>query len=139
MFERPRPPKPPRPKKPILVKPERPVLTRPERPAFSKPEKPRHATPVTTVRRPATIEQVAEWMLAQLQEVGFLSQSLCCVEISLTFEGDFIHLDKSGNKRVRPALLKAFRKISIADVVWIRSELTWRKRNEHHGPGREQP
>lgn len=85
-----------------------------------------------------TPDQIAEWMLEELQRDGFLDQETAVGDIALKFGDEFTYENENGNSAIRPDVLAAFRKLSANAVVWDRSERQWRKRQTDDDPGRQQ-
>jgi len=85
-----------------------------------------------------TAEDVAKWMLAQIQERSYLDQGAAARQIRELFGDGFLYKNANGNPAISKAVLKLFQKLSGDDVVWDRSDRSWRKRAAYHKPGRQQ-
>ena len=84
-----------------------------------------------------TVEDVARWMLEQVRQ-GHLYQEQTVYEIHARFGEQFTYQNDAGNLAIGRDVLKAFRKISEADVVWDKYERAWRLRDQRDAPGRQQ-
>jgi hypothetical protein len=84
-----------------------------------------------------TPEDVAQWMLDELEKTGLLYQWEAILEIQSSFDGDFTYLNKSGNFAIDRRVLRAFRHLTEDEVVWRRTEGCWVKRGPHDPPGRQ--
>lgn len=85
-----------------------------------------------------TSSDVADWLLAEVQRVGFLEQDTAAFEIERRFGSEHVYTNENGNMAISRPVLSAFRKISNSEVVWERRERLWRKRDTFDGPGRLQ-
>lgn len=78
-------------------------------------------------------------MLAQIEETDALYQDVAASKIAEQFGEPFVYTNESnGNLAISKDLLAAFRKLTGDRVVWDRTSLCWRFRNEHDAPGRQQ-
>src|SRR5215204_6721004 len=84
-----------------------------------------------------TPEDVARWMLDELQKAGYLYQWEAILEIQSRFGDDFTYLNESGNFAIDRRVLRAFRHLTEDDVVWRRTECCWVKRGPHDSPVRQ--
>ncbi|RTQ52311.1 hypothetical protein EJV47_04620 [Hymenobacter gummosus] len=82
-------------------------------------------------------DQVARWMLDQLQAEGVLYQVTAIDGIEARFGAAYTCLNANGNIGIAPAVLKAFRQLTAASVVWERSGRFWRWREAHDPSGRQ--
>lgn len=78
-------------------------------------------------------------MLKELEADGTLYQQVAVGEIAERFGENFITINAGGNQAIRPSVLSAFNALTSEDVVWSRSGLFWRKREDFDLPGRQQP
>jgi hypothetical protein len=85
-----------------------------------------------------TAGDVAGFMANQLERDGTLYQEVVVSAVVSQFGESFTSLNANGNMALAPEVLKAFNKIT-PDVVWVRSERMWRKRDDFDLPGRQQP
>lgn len=85
-----------------------------------------------------TPEQIAAWMLEELERVKFLYQGTVVCDIAAKFGDEFTCLNDSGNAAIRRDVLSAFRKLTGDAIIWERGARMWRKRQPHDGPGRQQ-
>jgi uncharacterized protein DUF6953 len=83
-------------------------------------------------------EDVATWMLEELQRVEFLYQDTVVEQIASTFGDEFTYINDNGNMAIRKDVLASFRKLCGDTVVWERGERMWRRRQDHDGPARQQ-
>jgi hypothetical protein len=84
-----------------------------------------------------TPEDVAQWMLDELEKTGLLYQWEAILEIQSRFGGDFTYLNESGNFAIDRRVFRAFRHLTEDEVVWRRMECCWVKRGPHDPPGRQ--
>ena len=82
-------------------------------------------------------EAVAEWMVEELRELGWLYQDEAVEQIRKRFGKDFVYVSESGVESIDTRVLKAFRKTE-SEVVWEFSERAWRFRTPDDIPGRRQ-
>lgn len=85
-----------------------------------------------------TAQGVAEWMLSQVMEQGYLYQQTAVWDIEKRFGEEFVYQNENGNQAIASNVLAAFRKLSEDSVVWERSGRNWRKRVARDEPGRRQ-
>ena len=86
----------------------------------------------------ATPKDVAAWMLQALEERQYLYQEDVVYEIATEFGEEFTYLNANGNLAIDKRVLREFRKLTEATVVWERSERMWRRRMESDPPGSRQ-
>lgn len=86
----------------------------------------------------STHEQVATWMLQELQRVGYLYQNIVVYDIATKFGDVFTPLNNNGNLAIRKDVLAHFKKLTGDSVIWERGQRLWRKRQPHDEPGRLQ-
>ena len=84
-----------------------------------------------------TPEDVARWMLDELEEAGYLYQWEAILEIQSRFGDDFTYLNESGNFAIDRRVLRAFRYLTEDNIVWRRKECCWVRRAPHDPPGRQ--
>jgi hypothetical protein len=82
--------------------------------------------------------EVAEWMLARLDDVDYMYQSDVVFEIPERFGDGFTRVNANGGDSISEEVLSAFRKLTGDTVVWERGERLWRRRQPHDPPGRMQ-
>jgi hypothetical protein len=85
-----------------------------------------------------TPDQIAKWMLEELERVGSLYQDTAVVDIASAFGEEFAYVNDNGNLAIRRDVLDAFRELSGDSVVWVRGERMWRKRESNDERGRQQ-
>ncbi|ROS05604.1 hypothetical protein EDC56_1150 [Sinobacterium caligoides] len=78
-----------------------------------------------------TADDVAAWMLGQLEAKKWLYQEVVVYKIKKEFGEDFVYLNASGNLAIGKDVLKSFKKITENSVVWERGEKAWRKLREN--------
>jgi hypothetical protein len=83
-------------------------------------------------------DDVANWMLEQVHEKGFLYQEEVVYKIKQKFGESFTYVKPNGKLSISRIVLKAFKRISGKSVVWERGERMWRARTDHDSPGRQQ-
>jgi hypothetical protein len=85
-----------------------------------------------------TADDVATWMMGEVERDGVLYQESAAGDIEQRFGAEFAPANESGNSAIRRDVLAAFRALSGATVVWERGERLWRKRASFDEPGRRQ-
>jgi hypothetical protein len=85
-----------------------------------------------------TPEQIAEWMVEELEREQYLYQQVVVSEIATRFGEEFTYSNQRGNLAIDARVLAAFRRITGDTVVWERRQRMWRKRNDADEPGRRQ-
>lgn len=70
-------------------------------------------------------EKIAEWMFNQFKD-GWLYQEDVAWELEKKFGDDAIYENENGNYAINKSVLKAFKKITEAKVVWERGDKAWR-------------
>jgi hypothetical protein len=93
----------------------------------------------------ATPKEVAQWMLAQIDENDELLQVEATSKIQQLFGPEFISVGGNGEKAIDARVLYLFRKLSGDRVVWVTEQggvfwpgSHWRKRGTGDSPGRMQ-
>ena len=84
-----------------------------------------------------TPEDVAQWMIDELEKTGQLYQWEAILEIQSRFGDVFTYLNESGNFAIDRRVLRAFRTGAEDTVVWRRTEGCWATRGPHDPPGRQ--
>jgi hypothetical protein len=87
---------------------------------------------------PSRAEEIAAWMLDELERVNYLYQETVVYQISAKFGKESTCINENGNLAIGKDVLSAFRKVSGDSVVWERGERMWRKRASYDSPGRQQ-
>ena len=77
-------------------------------------------------------------MLQALEESYSLYQENVVHDIAMEFGEEFTYLNANGNLSIDKKVLREFRKLTEATVVWERSERMWRRRMESDPPGSRQ-
>jgi hypothetical protein len=77
-------------------------------------------------------------MRDELDRGGFLSQADAVAGIKREFGTSFIYRNENGNPAIEKGVLRAFRELTEADVVWDRSAREWRHRQPGDAPTRVQ-
>ncbi len=85
-----------------------------------------------------TTLDIAQWMLAQLDEQKYLYQEVVVNQIAQKFGEEFTYINENGNMAINQTVLKEFNKVTGHNVVWERYERAWRKRESYDSPGRSQ-
>ena len=78
-----------------------------------------------------TPEDVARWMLDELEKAGYLYQWEAILEIQSRFGDDFTYLNESGNFAIDRRVLRAFSNLTEDTVVWRRTQHCWARRGPH--------
>ena len=76
----------------------------------------------------STPEDVARWMLDELQKAGYLYQWEAVLEIQSRFGADFTYLNESRNFAIDRRVIRAFRNLTEDTVVWRRTQHCWARR-----------
>ena len=84
-----------------------------------------------------TPDDVALWMIDELEKTGQLYQWEAILELQSRFGDDFVYLTESGNFAIDRRVLRAFRTLTEDEVVWRRTECCWATRGPHDPPGRQ--
>ncbi len=97
----------------------------------------------TDDKQAITPKQVAEWMIAQLEEAEELPQKSTVLQIQELFGDDFVCLDPYGDLGIARKVLYQFRKLTAGTVVWVVAPDDWttgywRKRDIGDLAGRKQ-
>ncbi|SOT45108.1 DUF6953 family protein [Burkholderia cenocepacia] len=87
----------------------------------------------------ATASDAAAWMKNFIESNAILYQEVAVGEIIRQFGDHLSTVNSNGNLAISAAVLKVFNTITGNDVVWVRSERMWRKRQPYDSPGRQQP
>ncbi len=85
-----------------------------------------------------TPEDVAKWMLSELQREKYLYQESVVYDIASKFGEDFTYDNDNGNPAIGRKVLAAFKQLTGDSVIWERGERLWRYREKHDEPGRQQ-
>jgi hypothetical protein len=85
-----------------------------------------------------TAPEVAEWMVQQIAEAGYLYQSHAVKEIRCRFGEPFLYRNQNGNPAIDKRVMKLFNERTIKDVVWVRRDFLWRRRRPTDKPSRQQ-
>jgi hypothetical protein len=85
-----------------------------------------------------TPENVAAWMLSELNRANYLFQETAVHGIATRFGREFTNTNTNGGESIDRRILQAFRRLSGDSVVWERAEKCWRRREKWDAPGRMQ-
>ncbi len=83
-------------------------------------------------------DDVARWMLDELQKAKCLYQETVVYDIQSRFGEDFVCVNDNGNLAINKKVLSSFKKITSDAVIWERGQRLWRFRESHDEPGRQQ-
>lgn len=84
-----------------------------------------------------TVEDVAQWMLAQLEKDGCLYQDDVVDYLVKNDQMDFLKENSDGNLVLKLSINSAFKKKTIDNVVWVKPDRYWRYRVAEDELGRE--
>jgi len=86
------------------------------------------------------IAQAVDWMVQELASKGGnnLSQYSVARHVRENVGADLVYRNSNGNWALDPRINDLFRQ-RTPDVVWIRSDQSWRQRRPKDKPGRMQP
>lgn len=82
--------------------------------------------------------EIAEWMVQEIRESGELYQEVAVDEIEKLFGSERLYDNGNGNQAISKNVLASFRELTKDEVIWVRGELFWRKREDFDEPGRLQ-
>jgi hypothetical protein len=82
----------------------------------------------------ATPDDVARWMLDELERKQRLSQVEAVIGIARAFGPGFLHENRNSRPAIDKRVLRAFRSLADATVIWDRAEFCWLKRRGDAGP-----
>lgn len=85
-----------------------------------------------------TPDDVASWMLEQLNLKGQLLQMDAASEIEKLFGREFVSESEYGGSLISKKVLSAFTRLTKDEVVYCKIEKYWRKRLPDDSPGRQQ-
>ena len=87
----------------------------------------------------AEVNEIAEWMAAEVRRVGELYQEDAVDQIERKFGSDYVYDNENGNPAISKSVLAEFRNLTAEDIIWVRGDRYWRRREEGDEPGRQQP
>lgn len=82
--------------------------------------------------------EVAVWMRDKVNEENYVYQEDIVNEIADRFGDEHVYINENGNLSISRKVLRQFRKLTEATIVWERGERFWRKREESDDPDRRQ-
>jgi hypothetical protein len=86
----------------------------------------------------STPAEVAQWMANKVRTKRELYQDDAVAQIEKRFGADHVYDNANGNLAISKVVLTAFRKLTEADVIWVKSERFWRLRERGDEPSRRQ-
>jgi hypothetical protein len=95
-------------------------------------------TDQVTASEEVTPEDIAAWMLEQVNANPWLDQWRAVRSIGEEFGEEFTYENQNGNPAIDRRVLAAFKKLSEGTVIWDRGMFAWRLRTETDEPGRRQ-
>ena len=84
------------------------------------------------------VEAIAQWMYAELEATGRLSQSMARQKIRADFGEAYLYKNRNRNSAIREDILARFRELTLGPVVWVRRSRAWRKRRAEDPLGSRQ-
>lgn len=81
--------------------------------------------------------EVAQWMLCQMEREGCIYQDDVVDYLVKAKHEELLVENADGNQVVSKPVLLAFRKLTEANVVWVKPERYWRWRVPEDEPGRD--
>ncbi len=84
------------------------------------------------------IDTTARWMLSQLEKEGCIYQDDAVDFLVKTNSEGLLRENSDGNQVLSIKVLTAFRRLTDANVVWIKPDRYWRYRVNEDEPGRDQ-
>lgn len=86
-----------------------------------------------------TALEVAEWMVQQIEQRGWLYQSQAVQEIRRQFGEQFLYPNRNGNPAIDKQVMKLFNERTKENVVWVAHRRgLWRNRRPGDKPSRAQ-
>lgn len=82
----------------------------------------------------ATPDDVARWMLDELERNQRLSQVDAVIGIARAFGPEFLYENRNSRPAIDKRVLRAFRSLADATVIWDRAEFCWLQRQGDAGP-----
>ena len=82
----------------------------------------------------ATPDDVARWMLDELERNQRLSQVEAVIGIARAFGPEFLFENRNARPAIDKRVLRAFRSLANATVIWDRAEFCWRQRRGDADP-----
>lgn len=82
-------------------------------------------------------EQVADWMLSEVQKHGCIYQDDVVDHLVRAGADDLLRENTDGNLVIGPAVLGAFKTITKTIVVWVKPARYWRSRVAEDEQSRE--
>ena len=86
-----------------------------------------------------SVADVVDWMVLQINDGGILYQEHAATGIYDGFGEPFVYYNNNGNLALSKPVLQEFNKRTARNVVWMRSDKLWRRREPGDEPGRQQP
>ncbi|MBB3113257.1 hypothetical protein FHS18_005360 [Paenibacillus phyllosphaerae] len=72
-----------------------------------------------------TAQQVAQWMVDEIQFKGTLAQSDAIAYVKANFGEQFVFVNEAGNASLAKDVKSAFRKLHRGKVAWDRDGFFW--------------
>ena len=72
-----------------------------------------------------TVNEIAEWMLNEVQSAGILHQTAVIEYIVSNYGEAFIYVNENGNKSIAKEVKKAFKKLHNGRAAWERDGFFW--------------
>ncbi len=85
----------------------------------------------------STPQEIAEWMVAEVEVQGFLFQEKAVRHITEHFGEEFTYWNDAGDHAIARPVLMAFRRMTEGTVIWDRWEKCWRFRGGGDASGRD--
>jgi hypothetical protein len=81
-----------------------------------------------------TPEDVAKWMLSEIEEQRELLQADAVSDIQNNFGDEFVYENENGNMAIAKNVLSTFKKLTKEKIVWERGAKYWRFREKYDDP-----
>jgi hypothetical protein len=78
----------------------------------------------------AGVNDVADWMVSEVEVEGFLYRDMAVAHIADKFGAEFIYTDEDGKPAISEAVLTAFHELTEGTVYWDRWDKCWRQRQK---------
>jgi hypothetical protein len=84
----------------------------------------------------ASANEVADWMVSEVEVEGFLYEERAITYIADKFGEDFVYTNENGTPAISEAVLTVFRELTDGAVIWDRWDKCWRQRQRDGLAGR---
>lgn len=71
------------------------------------------------------VQEIAEWMLHEVKEVGILPQDKAVAYIAQNYGEQYLYSNENGNQSIDKAVKKLFKKLHGGRAAWDRDGFFW--------------